>query len=197
MIKRTFDFFLSLLGIVIVSPIIILLGILIKIESIGSSFYLQERIGKNGKPFKLFKFRTMYLNSDKKGLLTIGMTDSRITKIGYFLRKYKFDELPQLINILKGDMSFVGPRPEVKKYVDFYTSKQTEVLKYKPGLTDYASLKFFYENELLAQSKNPEETYINEIMPEKIRINLEYIKCRKNLISDIKVILMTILKIIK
>ncbi|MBA4853951.1 sugar transferase [Emticicia sp. BO119] len=195
--KRVFDFFLSLLGLLLISPIVFLICLFIKLESKGSFFYLQERIGQNEKPFRLFKFRTMYMNSDKKSLLTIGMNDYRITKIGYYLRKYKLDELPQLINILKGEMSFVGPRPEVKKYVDFYTNAQREVLKHKPGITDYASLKFFYENEILAQSENPEKTYITEIMPEKININLAYINSRKNLSNDIKVIFETVLKIIK
>lgn len=196
MIKRGFDLCFSLIGLLILSPIILLICLFIKIESKGGIFYLQERIGQNENPFKLVKFRSMYLDSDKKGLLTLGMNDSRITKIGYYLRKYKLDEIPQLINVLRGEMSFVGPRPEVKKYVDFYTSAQKEILRHKPGITDYASLKFFYENEILAQSENPEKTYITEIIPEKIKINLAYIYSRKTLFNDIKVIFETVLKII-
>ena len=159
-------------------------------------FYLQRRVGKNGKDFKLFKFRTMQKNADQKGLLTVGGHDPRVTNIGYYLRKYKLDELPQLFNVLFGTMSLVGPRPEVRKYVDLYTNEQREVLLVRPGITDFASLEFINENDLLAKSSNPEQTYINEIMPAKLALNARYIK-QQGLLTDFKIILSTILKIIK
>ncbi len=192
--KRTFDFLMSLFGIFLLSPLLIIISIAIVLDSNGGVFYKQERIGLNRKPFKLLKFRSMAIGSDKKGLLTVGIKDSRVTKVGYFIRKYKLDELPQLINILIGEMSFVGPRPEVKKYVDLYTKEQLMVLSVKPGLTDYASLEYFAENELLARSSNPEETYIKEIMPSKLNLNFKYIKS-SNLQTDIKLILLTIKRI--
>lgn len=148
-------------------------------------------MGKNLVPFKLFKFRSMYTNADKKGLLTVGHKDSRITKIGYYLRKYKLDELPQLINVLIGDMSFVGPRPEVEKYVKLYNQEQLNVFKVKPGITDWASIKYVHENEILAKSNDPEKTYIDEIMPAKLKLNLEYAN-NNNVWIDIKIILLTI-----
>lgn len=159
-------------------------------------FYLQTRVGKNGKNFKLFKFRTMHLNADKKGLLTVGGRDPRVTAIGYYLRKYKIDELPQLLNVLAGTMSLVGPRPEVQKYVDLYSKEQQNVLLVKPGITDYASLQYINENELLAQSLNPEQTYITEIMPAKLALNAKYIK-QQGILVDFKIIFNTILKIVK
>lgn len=159
-------------------------------------FYLQTRVGKNNKDFKLFKFRTMHLDADKKGLLTVGGRDPRVTKIGYYLRKYKLDELPQLFNVLFGTMSLVGPRPEVRKYVDLYTPEQQKVLSVKPGITDFASLEYINENELLAQSVNPEQTYINDIMPAKLALNAKYIK-QQGLFVDFKIIFNTILKIVK
>lgn len=175
MIKRTFDFLMSLFGILLLSPIFIMISIAIVVDSRGGVFYKQERMGKNKKPFKLLKFRSMQTGADKKGLLTVGSNDSRVTKVGLFIRKYKIDELPQLLNIFIGDMSFVGPRPEVKKYVDLYTPEQLKVLAVRPGLTDYASLEYFDENELLSKSKNPEETYIQEVMPAKLNLNFKYI----------------------
>jgi lipopolysaccharide/colanic/teichoic acid biosynthesis glycosyltransferase len=159
-------------------------------------FYLQERIGLNGQVFKLFKFRSMYKNADRKGLLTVGNRDPRITPIGYYLRKYKLDELPQLFNVLIGDMSLVGPRPEVKKYTDLYSLAQQKVLSVKPGITDYASIEYRNENELLAKSENPEKTYIQEVMPHKLLLNLKYIQ-EQSIITDIKVIFKTILKIVQ
>lgn len=159
-------------------------------------FYLQTRVGKNGKDFKLFKFRTMVTDSDKKGLLTVGGRDPRVTKIGYYLRKYKLDELPQLFNVLFGSMSLVGPRPEVRKYVDMYTQEQQQVLSVKPGITDFASLEFINENEVLAKSSNPEETYINEVMPQKLALNRKYIQ-QQSFFVDIKIIFNTVLKIVK
>ncbi len=161
----------------------------------GGVFYKQERIGLNGKPFYLLKFRSMRVNADKSGKLTVGMRDSRITKTGYFIRKFKLDEFPQFINVLKGEMSVVGPRPEVAEYVRLYTEKQREILKVKPGITDYASLEYFSENELLAKSENPEMTYIEEVMPSKISLNEKYLK-NPVLREDIKIIWLTFLKII-
>lgn len=165
--------------------------IFITLDSKGGIFYKQVRIGKNLKPFKLFKFRSMYTDADKKGLLTVGNNDIRITKIGYYLRKYKLDELPQLINVLIGDMSFVGPRPEVEKYVKLYNTEQLQVFNVKPGITDWASIKYVNENEVLAKSAHPEKTYIDEIMPAKLILNLEYVKSN-NILVDIKIILLTI-----
>lgn len=193
--KRIFDLLFSFLGLVILSPFLLVIAILIVIDSKGDIFYLQQRVGKDNKDFNIFKFRTMRPNSDKQGLLTVGAKDSRITKIGVFLRKYKIDELPQLINVLIGNMSFVGPRPEVRKYVDLYNSEQKKVLTVKPGITDYASIEYSNENELLARSENPEKTYIEEIMPVKLELNLKYIK-EASLLTDIKIIFKTFAKIV-
>jgi lipopolysaccharide/colanic/teichoic acid biosynthesis glycosyltransferase len=194
--KRIFDGLFSSIGLIFISPIFILLSILIALDSQGGIFYKQVRIGKNMRPFKLLKFRTMYANSDRNGLLTVGNKDNRITRIGYYLRKYKLDELPQLINVLIGDMSFVGPRPEVEKYVKLYNNEQQKVLSVKPGITDWASIRYVNESELLAQSCEPEKTYINEIMPAKLAINLEYVK-QNNLLIDIKIILHTFKAILR
>jgi lipopolysaccharide/colanic/teichoic acid biosynthesis glycosyltransferase len=187
---------LAVIGILILLPLFIVIALLITIDSKGGIFYIQQRIGKNGKPFGLYKFRTMHTDADKKGLLTVGGRDPRITKTGYWLRKYKLDELPQLFNVLKGDMSIVGPRPEVKKYTDLYNDEQRKVLSVKPGITDYASIEYVDENELLAKAENPEETYVNIIMPHKLELNKKYIE-NNNLITDIKIILLTIKKIIR
>jgi lipopolysaccharide/colanic/teichoic acid biosynthesis glycosyltransferase len=195
MIKRFFDILFSSIGLIITLPVFIILAFAISLESRGGIFYKQERIGKNFKPFKLYKFRSMYSGSDKKGLLTVGEKDIRITQTGYFIRKYKLDELAQLINVLKGDMSLVGPRPEVKKYVELYNDEQKKVLLVKPGITDYASIEYFNENKLLENSPNPEKTYIEEIMPHKLSLNLKYIQ-EQSLLTDVKIILKTILKII-
>lgn len=156
---------------------------------------MQERVGKDNKNFKLFKFRTMEQGSDTKGLLTVGGKDARVTRTGYYLRKYKLDELPQLLNVLLGSMSLVGPRPEVRKYVDLYTDDQKKILQVKPGITDYASLEYFGENELLAKSADPEETYIKEIFPAKLELSKKYIS-DAGLATDVKIILKTFLKII-
>ena len=193
---RILDVFFSILGLLLLSPILLIISLIIQLESKGGIFYLQERIGKNGIPFKLFKFRSMAVGSDSKGLLTVGMNDARITKSGQFIRRYKIDELPQLINVLKGEMSLVGPRPEVKKYVDLYTETQRKVLSVKPGITDLASIEFSNENELLEKQSNPEEYYIREIMPKKIELNMLYIE-NPNLINYFKLILKTGLKIIR
>lgn len=191
MAKRLFDIFFSIIGLLCISPVLLVLAILISLDSKGGIFYKQVRIGKNLAPFKLFKFRSMHTNADKKGLLTVGHKDSRITKIGYYLRKYKLDELPQLINVLIGDMSFVGPRPEVEKYVKLYNQEQLNVFKVKPGITDWASIKYVHENEILAKSNDPEKTYIDEIMPAKLKLNLDYAN-NNNVWIDIKIILLTI-----
>lgn len=164
-------------------------------DSKGGVFYKQIRVGKEKKDFKLLKFRTMKPASDTKGLLTVGNRDNRITKIGYYLRKYKIDEFPQLINVLVGEMSLVGPRPEVRKYTNLYTQSQQKVLSVKPGITDYASIKYIDENRLLGESKNPEKTYIEEIMPKKLELNLKYID-EISIKTDLKIIFKTIGKII-
>jgi lipopolysaccharide/colanic/teichoic acid biosynthesis glycosyltransferase len=156
---------------------------------------MQERIGKDGVPFKLFKLRSMYVNSDKKGLqITVGKRDPRITKIGYYIRKYKIDELVQLINVLKGEMSLVGPRPEVKKYVDLYTLEQRIVLRVKPGITDYASIKYRNENEILEKQADPERYYIEVVMPEKIKLNMYYLFSNTKVINYFKIISNTLFK---
>ena len=173
--KRILDIFFSTIGLIFISPLFVVISFLILIDSKGGIFYKQKRIGKGQKEFELLKFRSMTQGSDKKGLLTVGADDKRITKIGKFIRKYKIDELPQLINVFKGDMSLVGPRPEVKKYVDLYTKKQKKVLSVRPGITDFASIEYFDENDLLSQSDEPEKTYIEEIMPAKIEMNMKYI----------------------
>lgn len=195
MFKRLFDIIFSALGIIILSPIFLLLWFTIKLESHGPALFMQTRVGKNNKDFKLIKFRSMYLNSESFGQLTVGMRDPRITNVGYTLRKYKLDELPQLLNVLKGDMSLVGPRPEVRKYVNMYTTEQMKVLEVNPGITDYASIQFINENQLLANAENPDEYYINNIMPKKLEMNLQYIKSN-NPFKDISLILKTIFRII-
>jgi lipopolysaccharide/colanic/teichoic acid biosynthesis glycosyltransferase len=173
---RFFDILFSFLGLVFLIPFFLIVALLIICTSRGRIVYFQKRVGKNEKNFTLYKFRTMNTNADKKGLLTVGMKDARITKIGRLLRKYKLDELPQLWNVLKGDMSLVGPRPEVRKYVDLYNEQQKRVLEVLPGITDYASLEYVYENQILAQSDDPEKQYIEDIMPQKLKINLKYIE---------------------
>ena len=193
---RFFDFILSLVGLVVLAPIFIVLAIWIKTDSKGPVFYKQVRVGQNGIDFGLFKFRSMVVDADKKGLITVGGRDPRITRSGYFIRKYKLDELPQLINVLLGDMSLVGPRPEVRKYVELYTDEQQKVLSVKPGITDYASIEYMDENEILGKSNDPEKTYIEEIMPEKIKYNMKYIN-NKNLFEYFKIILLTVLKIVR
>jgi len=192
---RFFDILFSLLGLFLLSPIFIIISILIVLESQGGIFYRQERIGKNNIPFLLYKFRSMAVNSDRSGLLTVGMKDSRITKTGLFIRKYKIDELPQLINVLKGDMSIVGPRPEVKKYVDLYSESQQIVLTVKPGMTDMASIEFSNENEILEKQDDPEKYYIEYIMPEKIELNMQFI-INPSIYNYLRIILLTIKKII-
>lgn len=193
---RFFDLIFSIMGLVILSPLFIVLYLLIRIESKGGGFYSQERIGKNGKPFKLYKFRSMRIGSDKKGLITIGEKDNRITKTGFILRKYKLDELPQLWNVFIGDMSLVGPRPEVKKYTDLYTEEQKQVLHVRPGITDWASIKYVDENKILGESKTPDEAYVNLIMPNKNKLNMVYIQ-NQTLGEYFKIIFTTFKEIVR
>ncbi len=195
MIKRGIDILFSLIGLICLFPFFIFISFFIFITSKGGVFFVQLRVGKNNKDFKLYKFRTMFLNSDKKGLLTVGNNDKRITKLGYYLRKNKLDEFPQLINVLNGTMSIVGPRPEVRKYVNLYNSEQKSILDVKPGITDFASLMYYNENEILANSVNPEQTYINEIMPIKLELNKQYIN-EMSLFTDLKIIFKTFIKLI-
>ena len=194
-IKRIFDIVCSGLGLIILSPFLLFVAIRIKMDSDGPVFFKQIRVGEKGREFKILKFRTMVVDAEKLGRqITVG-NDSRITKIGAFLRKYKIDELPQLINVFKGDMSLVGPRPEVPRYVNMYTEEQRKVLDVKPGITDLASIRYRDENELLGQAENPDEFYINTIMPDKLALNMEYIN-KSNVFLDIYIILKTILKCI-
>lgn len=174
--KRLFDIVSSFCGLVLLCPLFLLISIWIKLDSPGPVFYRQVRVGRGNKDFRIFKFRTMYVGSDRGSLVTIGGRDSRITRSGYFLRKSKIDELPQLINVLTGDMSIVGPRPEVRHYVDYWTPEQLRILEIRPGITDPASIKFRNENELLEGVADPEEYYINVIMPEKLRLYSEYME---------------------
>lgn len=194
--KRIFDLVFSLIGILVLSPFYVVISLLIVFTSRGGVLYKQERIGKGGVIFKVLKFRTMRPDSFSKGALTVGSRDPRITSVGYYLRKYKLDELPQLFNVLFGEMSFVGPRPEVQKYTDLYTEEQRRVLSVKPGITDYASIKYRNENDLLSASDDPEKLYIEKIMPDKINLNMLYIN-DKSIFKDIKIILQTLLTIIK
>ncbi|WP_417290885.1 sugar transferase [Corallibacter sp.] len=196
MIKRLFDIIFSLIGLILFLPLLLLIALVLKIESKGPVFYLQSRVGKHNTDFKIFKFRTMYVGSDKKGLLTVGDRDPRVTNVGYFLRKYKLDELPQLINVFIGNMSFVGPRPEVRKYVDYYSNSDKEILSVKPGITDYASIEFRDEAELLKTTDNPEKLYVETIMPQKIVLNKKYIN-DVSIFNDFKIIVKTIEAIVK
>ena len=194
MINRAFDILFSLFAILISSPVIILTALIIKIENFNAPvIFQQQRGGLNQSYFSIFKFRTMTSNTEKKGEITIG-NDSRITKPGKWIRKFKIDELPQFFNVLKGDMSVVGPRPEVAKYIALYNSEQLKVLSVKPGITDYASIIYFDENQLLGESEDPEKTYTEVIMPNKLKLNLKYIK-EKSLYVDLKIIFLTIFRI--
>ncbi|MGC6430723.1 MAG: sugar transferase [Jejuia sp.] len=196
MIKRSFDLCFAIIGILLLLPFFLIISIVIKIESKGPVFFVQERVGQNNIDFNLYKFRTMYEGSQQKGLLTIGNNDSRTTKVGSFLRKFKFDELPQLFNIIKGNMSFVGPRPELRYFVNFYKNEDFEVLKLKPSITGIATLKYINESELIKASTNAEAYYINEIIPDKLRLNKRYLE-EKSFCLDIKLILLTLNKLFK
>ena len=194
MIKRLFDIFFSIIGLTILFPILLIISILIKISSKGPIFFRQIRVGQFNKEFKIFKFRTMHANADKLGLLTVGNKDPRVTKIGYFLRKYKLDEFPQLINVLIGNMSFVGPRPEVRKYLNHYSYDDMQILNLKPGITDFASIEYRNEVELIKKAQDPEKVYIEEIMPKKIKLNKIYM-INYSVFTDVKIIIKTILAI--
>lgn len=194
--KRFFDIIISLIVLLVGFPFGLLLALLIAVDSRGPVLYKQNRVGRNNTDFQLLKFRTMCTGADRGSLITVGEDDARITRIGAFLRKYKIDEFPQFINILKGEMSVVGPRPEVRKYVDLYTPEQLRVLSVRPGLTDYASIRYVNENALLAASADPEETYIHEIMPDKLSLNLKYVD-ERSLWVDCKIVMQTIVAIFK
>ena len=189
--KRILDIVFSLLVIAVGLPFGLVIALLIVLDSKGSVIYRQSRVGRNNVDFRLYKFRTMCVAADRGSLITVGADDARITRVGAFLRKFKIDEFPQFLNILKGEMSIVGPRPEVRKYVDLYTPEQMRVLSVRPGLTDYASIRYVNENELLATSDNPEQTYIQEIMPDKLNLSLKYID-EKSFHTDCKIILETL-----
>jgi len=191
--KRIFDVLFSGFVLLCFMPIGLVLAILILVESKGGVFFKQVRIGKNGTPFYLFKFRSMFIDAESMGKITIGSRDPRITRVGFYIRRYKLDEFPQFINVIRGEMSIVGPRPEVKEYVDLYSEEQRKILAVKPGITDYASLTYFHENEILAKSENPQQTYIQEVMPEKIRLNEKYL-ANPTLLQDISIIRKTVVK---
>ena len=193
--KRIFDLFFSVTGLAVLSPLFLLIAVLIKLDSEGPIFFKQERIGLRGRLFHIYKFRTMAANTEKIGReITVGQ-DSRITRIGRSLRRYNLDEVPQLINVFKGEMSLVGPRPELPKYVELYSQEQKRVLSVKPGMTDYASIKFNKENEILAESLNPEDDYVRKIMPQKIIMSLKYINDHSCLL-DFRLILGTLKEIL-
>ncbi len=194
--KRLFDFLSSSVVLICISPFALIIVLLIVLDSRGGVFFKQIRVGQGGKEFYLYKFRTMRINSEKGGQITVGSRDPRVTKVGWYLRKFKLDELPQLINILKGEMSVVGPRPEVPKYVALYSTDQKRVLEVKPGLTDYASIEYLDESTLLGKSDDPEATYIQEIMPSKLKLNLRYID-EMGMFTDVKLIVRTLLKIVE
>ena len=193
--KRLFDILSSLIVLIVGLPFGLLIALCILLDSRGKVIYKQSRVGRKNVDFQLYKFRTMRTDADKGSQITIGSNDSRITHIGTFLRKYKIDEFPQFLNILKGEMSIVGPRPEVRKYVDMYTPEQMRVLSVRPGLTDYASIRYVNENELLAKSDNPEQTYIQEIMPDKLKLNLKYVD-EQSLWVDVKIMWQTVVAIV-
>ena len=194
MAKRLFDIVSSGIGLLCLAPVFVVMAIWIKLDSRGPVFYRQTRVGRYGRDFRIFKFRSMRVSSDKGRQITVGERDPRITRSGYFIRRYKIDELPQLINVFLGDMSVVGPRPEVRKYVDLYSEEQRKVFQVRPGITDLASIKYRNENELLSQVDDPDTYYIDVIMPDKLAINLEYIR-HQSFMGDIKIIFNTLFKI--
>lgn len=193
---RFCDILISFCGLMFLCPLFIIIALWIVIDDLGPIFYRQKRVGLNGKDFGLIKFRSMRVGADKMSLITIGERDPRVTRAGYYIRKYKLDELPQLINVFIGDMSLVGPRPEVRKYVNLYTPEQQKVLSVKPGITDYASIEYIDENALLAKSDNPDKTYVEEIMPAKIALNMRYIN-HQTIGEYVKIIVLTIVKIFR
>lgn len=193
--KRLFDIISSGLGLIVLSPLFVVLAVWIKADSKGPVFYRQTRVGRNNRDFRLYKFRSMRPDSDKLGLITVGGHDPRVTRSGYYIRKYKLDEFPQLINVFLGDMSLVGPRPEVRKYVDMYTPEQMRVLTVRPGITSLASIRYRNENDILAAADDPDRCYIEQVMPDKLAIDLEYVD-RATLWNDIKLIFSTFKEII-
>ena len=196
MLKRFFDIILSFVALIFLSPLFAVISILTKLDSRGTVFYRGLRVGRHGKIFKIFKFRTLVMAAEKLGGASTANDDPRITKAGKFLRKYKLDELPQLINVFKGEMSFVGPRPEVKQYVDMFTEEEKSILSVRPGITDWATLWNPDEGAILAGSSDPEKTYMEKIRPEKIRLQLKYVKDR-SFLTDVKIIILTLLALVK
>lgn len=195
MLKRLFDILFSLTILLIFLPVGIIISICILVESRGGIFYRQTRVGRFGKDFRIFKFRTMKPNADQLGKLTVGMRDPRITRVGFFIRKYKLDEFPQFLNVIYGEMSIVGPRPEVREYVDLYTTEQQKILTVKPGITDYASIEYFDENKILGNAVDPKETYIHEIMPAKLALNQKYIQ-NPTISHDLNIMWLTFRKVV-
>ena len=196
MIKRVIDIIGSFIGLLVLLPVYLLVAIAIKLDSSGPVLYRQERVGRGGVPFRLFKLRTMHVNADRMQIITVGERDTRITSVGFFLRRFKLDELPQLINVLKGEMSLVGPRPELKKFTDLYSPDQRRVLGVRPGITDPASIHFRNENEMLEGKPDPIAYYVNEILPVKLSLNMKYLQDRSTL-KDLRIIFMTALSIFK
>ena len=192
---RFLDFIFSLLGIILLFPVFLVLYFAVRLESKGGGFYKQLRVGREGTDFYVYKFRSMRIGADKQGLITVGGRDPRITQVGYFIRKYKLDELPQLFNVLKGDMSLVGPRPEVRKYVELYTDEQRKILSVRPGITDYASIEYVDENTILGQADDADKAYVERILPDKIQYNMKYINHR-SVKEYFKIIFLTIWSII-
>ena len=193
---RVCDILFSFFGLLFLSPLFIIVALWIVIDNPGPVFYRQQRVGKDNKDFGLLKFRSMRVGADKMSLITIGDRDPRVTRAGYYIRKYKLDELPQLWNVLVGDMSLVGPRPEVRRYVETYTEEQQKVLSVRPGITDYASIEYIDENRLLAQAADPDKTYIEEVIPAKIALNMRYIN-HQTIGEYFKIIFLTFVKIIR
>lgn len=194
--KRLFDILFSIVVLSLFLPFGIIISLFILFSSKGGVFYIQKRVGRNGQMFDLLKFRTMRKDADKSGTLTVGMKDPRITGVGYFLRRTKLDEFPQFINVLKGDMGIVGPRPEVEEFVKLYTPEQAEILNVRPGITDLASLEYYRENEILGKAEDPRKAYVEEVMPAKIALNKEYLK-NPTLGNDLKIIWQTFMRMFK
>ena len=193
-IKRPQDFLCALIAIVVLSPVMLITGLLVRIKLGSPVLFTQDRPGKSGEVFKLYKFRSMRIGADKGSLITIGGHDSRITRMGYFIRKYKIDELPQLWNVFIGDMSLVGPRPEVEKYTKLYTEEQKKVLSVRPGITDWASIEYVDEKVILGQAEDPDKAYVERIMPDKIHYNMKWID-NQGIIEYFKIIFCTFFKI--
>jgi lipopolysaccharide/colanic/teichoic acid biosynthesis glycosyltransferase len=196
MLKRLFDILASSVALILLLPALLMIGLAVAVGSPGGVFFRQQRVGKDGREFRLLKFRTMRPGSEAQGQITVGERDPRITGIGHFLRRTKLDELPQLINILKGEMSVIGPRPEVPRYVALYTTEQRKVLSVRPGLSSLASIAYINENEVLGRSSDPERTYIEEVMPAKLDLDLKYVR-EQSVALDIKVIVGTLARLFR